>query len=295
MLLPDFKDLLTLENSANNLSKNLIKSSVNQLSGNYLSHFKGQGMEFAEVRAYSYGDDPRNIDWRVSARSDETYVKTFQEERQRDVMVVVDNNDYMRFGTKSTFKNVQAARIASLLSFAANKNSDKVGFYIFGNRKNRYEYFKPKSSKNSVLRGLKSLCDSKEYKDNYSLEGALFNLRRLDANPNIIFIISTFRDFSDELEKQLFFYNKKAQIVLVNILDDSDEIIPDVGRLVLKYGERRFLLNTSNKKGMETYRDNFLQKQDKLKKIASKVSAKIININTKDNPFKKLAMGLSQR
>lgn len=292
MLYPNFKELLLLEKSVNLIKKGFHRSSVNELSGNYLSRFKGQGMEFNEVREYAYGDDVRNIDWRVSARTDSTHIKTFQEERQRNVLIMVDNNDYMRFGTRGTFKNIQAAKVASLIGFAANKNMDRVGCYIFGNSENRYEYFRPKNSKNSFLKGLKSLCEAKEVREGYSLEGALFNLRRLNANPNILFIISSFREDIEDIEKHLFFLKRRGEIVLINIIDDSDSMIPDIGRVVLKYGDKRFLLNTSNKKGMDSYHKDYIESQQKLTKLAAKVRGKIININTKDDPIKALARGL---
>lgn len=295
MLYPDFKELISLENSAGLISKDFHKkSSVNELAGNYISGFKGQGMEFNEVREYAYGDDVRNIDWRVSARTDITHIKTYQEERQRSVLLVVDNNDYMRFGTKGTFKNVQAARAAALLGFAANRNMDKVGMYVFGNNKNRFDYFKPKNSKNSLLRGLRSLCDNNEYKQSYSLDGAIFNLRRMQVNPNILIIISSFREFSEDLEKHLFFLKKRAEIVLINIADDSDHFIPDVGRIVLKYGTRRFLLNTSNKRGMEKYSAEYEESQKRLKKLVNKIRGKIITLNTQDDPVREISLGLKR-
>ena len=278
MLYPDFKELLSLESKANLIKSGYNKKYVNQLSGNYLSNFKGQGMEFDELREYVYGDDPRAIDWRVSARTDNIHIKTYKEERQRDVLIIVDNNDYMHFGTRTTFKNVIAAKVCALLGFAANKNMDKTGLYIFGNCKNRYEYFRPKNTKNSLLQGLKILSSEQNYSEGYSLDGALFNLRRLGTNPNIVFIISSFQEISEELEKEIFFFNKNAEIVLINIVDDSDFHIPDVGRLVLKFGSKKYLLNSSNKRGMKNYEDNFEIIQEKLKILSAKLKTKIINI-----------------
>lgn len=295
MLYPDFKELLSFTNSAGLITKDFQKSSVNDLTGNYLSHFKGQGMEFNEVREYAYGDDIRNIDWRVSARTDKMQIKTFHEERQRDVLIVVDNNDYMNFGTRKTFKNIQAARIASLLGFAANKNMDRVGFYIFGNHKNRFEYHRSKNSKNSLLKGLKSLCYEHEDKQSYSLEGAIFNLRRLNANPNILFIISSFRELSEDFEKHLFMLKRSAEVVLINIIDDSDHYVPNVGRVVLKYGMGKFMLNTSNKEAMKKYHNDFKQSQRKLKKLSARMRINIINVNTKDDPVKKISLGLKSK
>ena len=292
MLYPEFKELISYESPSKGLFKYLKNKNVGDLSGNYLSSFRGQGMEFDEFREYSYGDDVRAIDWRVSARLDDTYIKLFKEERQRNVLLAVDCNDYMNFGTRGTFKNVMAARVASLLGFAANKNSDRIGFYLFGNRKNRFNYYKPVDSKSSLLRGLKDLCTEQDHGKNYSLDGAIFNLRRMNVNPNIVFIISDFRNVDSNFERNLFLLGRSTEIVFVNISDDSDIEIPDVGKIFLEFKNRRFLLNTSAGKNMQAYRENFEKKQAMLKNIATKMKAKIININTKDDFVRELMLGL---
>lgn len=289
MLYPDFKELVAMEGASRSVG--LLKKSrySSGLAGNFNASFKGQGMEFDEVREYNYGDDVRKIDWRVSAKLDDTHIKLFKEERQRNIIIAVDKNDYMNFGTRGTFKNVMAAKIASIIGFAANKNHDKVGFYIFGNQKNRFTFIKPTDSRKALFQGLKILCEESNNAESYSIEGAAFNLRRIDVRPNILFIISDFRNITELFEKNLFLLGSKVEKVFVNIIDDSDFFIPDVGRIILKYGIRRYLLNTSNKKGMNLYRRNFNDKQEMLKKISARLRAKLININTKEDPAKVLS------
>jgi uncharacterized protein (DUF58 family) len=297
MLYPDFKELLSYEASARGIGKAIERKYSNSVSGNILSHFKGQGMEFDEVRNYIYGDDVRNIEWRASAKSDETFVKIYKEEKNRSVLIAVDNNDYMYFGTRSNFKNIQAARAASILGFAANHNKDKVGFYIFGNQSNRFSYFKPANSKKSLFSGLKNLTTSYEpdnnlKQNNYSIEGAIFNLKRIGANPNILFVISDFRNIGDQFEKNFYYLGKRPEIVFINIIDDSDFYIPDIGKVVLEYGKRRYMLQSSSKRGQERYKKQFEERQKLLKKIAARLKARIININTRDNVLRELAIQL---
>lgn len=292
MLYPNFKELLSYEGAAKGIGLDLKKKYSSDISGNFLSSFKGQGMEFDKVREYIYGDDVRDIEWRVSARTQKTHVKVYREERKRNVIIVVDNNDYMNFGTRVTFKNIQAARAAAILGFAANKNNDKVGFYIFGNQKNRFTYLKPVNTKKSLFTGLKTLCNEKENLENYSLDGAIFNLKRIGANPNILFIISDFRGISEQLEKNLFLLGKRPEIVFINITDDSDSHIPDVGKIVLEYKERRLQVNTSNRRGAEKYKKIFEEKQKNFKKTAIRLNARVININTKDDVIREISLGM---
>jgi uncharacterized protein (DUF58 family) len=293
MLYPDFKELLSYESAAKGIGFNLKKKHSADISGNFLSHFKGQGMEVDEVRPYVYGDDVRDIDWRVSARTQKTHVKVYREERKRSVLIAVDNNDYMNFGTRGTFKNVQAAKVAAILGFAANKNQDKVGLYIFGNQKNRFQYLKPVNSKKALFTGLKTLCnESQEKFDNYSVEGAIFNLKRIGANPNILFIISDFRWVTEQFEENLFLLGKKAEVVLINIIDDNDRMVPEVGQLMLEYDNKRFSLNTTNRKGVERYKKTFAEKQRIFNKMARRLKARVININTKDDVLREISLGL---
>lgn len=296
MLYPDFKELLSYESAAKGIGLTLNKKHASDISGNFLSKFKGQGMEFDEVREYVYGDDVRDIEWKASARAQKTYVKIYREERRRNVIIAVDNNDYMNFGTRGTFKNVQAARVVALLGFAANRNADKVGLYIFGNQKNRFSYFKPVNSKKSLFVGLKTLCNEQPEKyDNYSLDGAIYNLKRIGANPNILFVISDFRYITEEFEKNLYLLGKRPQIVFINIIDDSDRIMPDIGKLTIEYGKSRYLLNSSFRKGSERYKKSFEERQEFFRKMALRVNARVININTKDDIVKKILIGLKER
>ncbi|MDX1949015.1 MAG: DUF58 domain-containing protein [Rickettsiales bacterium] len=293
MLYPNFKQLIKLESLAK-LIKFGNKSKPSSFSAAYNSSFKGQGLEFSEVRNYNIGDDIRKIDWRVSAKLDDIFIKIFNEEKQRNVVIAIDKNDYMNFGTRGTFKNIVTARIASIISFVAHNNKDKIGFYIFGNQQNRFNYLKPSAHKFNIFRALKILCSKEDFNQSYSIEGAVFNLRRMGIKPDILFIISDFRNISEVFEKNVFLLGAKTQKVFINISDDSDFFIPDVGKIVLKYGFRSYVLNSSDKRGMKNYLKNFNEKQEMLKKISNKFGIKLININTKEDEFKVLLSGLKK-
>jgi uncharacterized protein (DUF58 family) len=293
MLYPNFKELLSYQSTSKRIDLNLLSKKNANINGNFLSSFKGQGMEFDEVREYVYGDNIKDVEWRSSARSDKTYVKIYREERKRNVIIAVDNNDYMNFGTRKTFKNVVAAHIASVLGFAANENKDRLGFYIFGNQKNRFTYFKPTDSKKSLFSGLKTLSSAATEKfENYSVEGAIFNLKRLNANPNILFVISDFRWITDQFEKNIFLLGKKPEIVFINITDDADCYIPDVGDFVVEYENNSYFLNTRNRRAAERYKKIYFEKQKIFRKYAARLNARVIDVNTKDDVLKILKASL---
>jgi len=295
MLYPQFKELLSFESAAKGIGLSLNKGVASDVSGNFLSAFRGQGMEFDEVREYVYGDDVRNIEWKASARTQHTYVKIYREERKRNIIIAVDRNDYMNFGTRSTFKNIHAAKAAALIGFAANRNNDKVGIYSFGGQANRFSFFRPANSKTALFMGLKNLCDENQQEsENYSLDGAMFNLKRLGANPNILFVISDFRFISDQFEKNISLLGRKLQLVFINIIDDSDSTIPDIGKLTLEYGNSRYMLNSSDRKAVERYKKTFQEKQGEFYKIATRLNARIIDINTKDDVISKILNGMKR-
>ena len=150
-------DLLELRHQAHTLglsSHHLVNSSF---SGLYASVFRGQGLNFEEVREYREGDDIRNMDWKVTARTGDPHLKVFREERERSVMLCVDMGAHMAFGTRNTFKSVQAARAAALIGWAANGLHDRVGGILFRGDNEDTDYFRPTKDRRALWRLLKAL------------------------------------------------------------------------------------------------------------------------------------------
>jgi uncharacterized protein (DUF58 family) len=143
MLYPDFNELVSLGHKASRLQLVSGLQSTAASSGNYASPFRGQGLAFHEVREYRFGDDIRSIDWRVTARTNKPHLKVFTEERERTVILCIDANAAMRFGTRGTFKSVQAARAAALLGWHANVSNDRVGCIVFGDVPDGLQFFRP--------------------------------------------------------------------------------------------------------------------------------------------------------
>ena len=163
MLYPEFEKLLKLGYRASNLnlmSQRRVRSIV---SGDHRSPFRGKGLDFEEVRHYAQGDDVRNIDWRVTARTGRPHIKLFTEERERSVLICTDVNHTMRFGTRGTFKSIQAAQAAALLGWAASRENNRVGGSFFGNVPDGMMFLDPVRTRRSLWRILKQLCDRGDY------------------------------------------------------------------------------------------------------------------------------------
>ena len=165
-------------------------------SGEYHSSFKGRGMTFSEVRGYQFGDDIRNIDWNVTARYHQPYVKVFEEERELTMMLLVDISGSEHFGTSAQFKKDTVTEIAATLAFSAIQNNDKVGMILFSDA---IELFiPPKKGKSHVLRIIRELVDFKPQSKNTNIDEALKYLSNVMTKKAIVFVLSDFIDFSYE-------------------------------------------------------------------------------------------------
>jgi uncharacterized protein (DUF58 family) len=196
-----------------------------QLSGNYISGFKGQGLAFSEVRKYQPGDDVRTIDWNVSARMDETFVKVFIEEREMTVMLVVDVSRSGRFGTRGSPKSRVAAEVASLCAFSAIKNNDRVGLILSTDRVEKL--VPPKKGQKHVLRVVREILAAQPESHGTDLTVALQTLYKVSRRRSVAFVISDF--FTSGYERALSLASARHDIVPVMISDPRDEEMPDVG------------------------------------------------------------------
>jgi len=218
---------------------------VNSLfSGEYHSVFKGQGMEFDEVRAYQYGDDVRLIDWNVTARTGTPHIKKFCEERELTVMLVVDASSSGNFGTVEQMKGEIAVELCALLAFSAIKNNDRVGLIIFTDRVEKY--VPPKKGRTHVLRVIRELLYFEPEGKGTDIAGALEYLNRLCRRKSVVFVISDF--FAEGWERPLQVANKKHDMVAIALSDPREYDLPDVGFIELEDAETGevLLLDTSN-------------------------------------------------
>ncbi|MDA3837519.1 MAG: DUF58 domain-containing protein [Candidatus Delongbacteria bacterium] len=193
---------------------------INELfGGEYHSAFKGRGMNFSEVREYSYGDDIRNIDWNVTARMRKPFVKVFEEERELVLMLIVDISASGYFGSGENFKREIAAEIGALLAFSAVKNNDKVGLILFSDKIEKF--ISPQKGRSHVFRLIRELLFFEPDSIKTSLEEALVFFNKVQKKKSIAFLIS---DFADEnYEKGLQIVSKKHDLVAIDIFDKVEE------------------------------------------------------------------------
>ena len=199
---------------------------VNSLfTGEYRSVFKGQGMEFAEVREYQAGDEVRSIDWNVTARMGRPFVKRYIEERELTVMLAVDLSGSERFGTRGRFKSELASELAAVLAMSAIRNNDRVGAVLFTDRIEHV--VPPRKGRRHALRLMRDLLVFEPTGSRTDLPAALEFTGKMLAHKSIIFVVSDFQ--AEELEHPLKLLAQRHDVVAVTVDDPSEVALPDIG------------------------------------------------------------------
>jgi uncharacterized protein (DUF58 family) len=296
MLMPKYEELVALrkQTPAQNGTTN---SKVTSLTGgNHRSLFKGRGLDFSDCREYVPGDDIRSIDWRVTARKERPHTKIFIEERERSVYVVVDINTYMQFGTRNTFKSVQAARVASLLAWMSNHLKDKTGAILFGSHPEGVKFLPARSSRKSIWEMLKILCTPYPLSKDVKIEQALEVARQRVPSGSNLFVISDFFDPSTEFESALGALANRCDVTLVKINDPADKKIPSVHRIQFS-NERgtQAEVDTSDSLGAQKYQQCWERSDDRLKAIANKFRTRILNVMTSGDAQSELLQPLNSQ
>lgn len=254
--------------------------------GEYHSTFKGRGMTFSEVRQYQFGDDIRAIDWNVTARYNEPYIKVFEEERELTMMLMVDISGSEFFGTTSQFKKDTVTEIAATLAFSAIQNNDKVGLILFSDQ---IELFiPPKKGKSHVLRIIRELIEFTPKSTKTDINEALRFLSSVMKKKAIAFLLS---DFVDEgYEKTLKIVGNKHDLTGIRIYDTFDEEIPNLGMVPMLDSETKEvrLVNTSSRKVRTQYKANALRLKDEFLTSFKKSGLGTIDIRVDESYVRKL-------
>jgi len=260
--------------------------SDNVFGGEYHSAFKGRGMMFSEVRQYQFGDDVRNIDWNVTARYNEPYVKVFEEERELTLMLMVDISGSEFFGTKHRFKNEIVTEIAATLAFSAMQNNDKTGIILFSDK---IELFiPPKKGKSHVLRIIRELLEFKPESNKTDLTQALKFLSNVMKKKAIVFILSDFLD--DNYRDTLKIAAKRHDITGIRVYDHAEHEIPNLGMVQMKDSETGevLLVNTRSKKVRNHYFAYHREREDYFMESFSKSGAGRLSCRVDESYVKKL-------
>ena len=204
-------------------------------AGSYLSVFKGRGIEFDEVRPYQSGDDVRVVDWNVTARMGELYVKRFIEERELTVLLMVDVSGSQDFGSVGRFKREAVAEMAALLAFAASRNNDKVGLLLFTDRVEKY--FPPRKGRRHILRLVRELLTFQPAGRGTDLKAALDYSNRMLKRRGIVFLLSDFQADPQTYRKALNVAGRRHDLVAIDLRDPLEKNIAPVGLMVLEDAE----------------------------------------------------------
>jgi uncharacterized protein (DUF58 family) len=254
--------------------------------GEYHSTFKGRGMTFSEVRQYQYGDDIRAIDWNVTARYNEPYVKVFEEERELTMMLMIDVSGSELFGTSTQFKKDTVTEIAATLAFSAIQNNDKVGLILFSDQIELY--IPPKKGKSHVLRIIRELIEFSPKSRRTNINEALKFLSSVMKKKAIVFMLSDFID--ENYDRNLKIAGNKHDLTGIRIYDKFDEEIPNLGMVPMLDNETQEvkLINTSSKSVRTKYKANALRLKDEFQTSFKKSGLGTINVRVDESYVKKL-------
>ena len=261
----------------------------NIFGGEYHSAFKGMGIEFAEVREYYPGDDIRAIDWNVTARTGKPFIKKYDEERELTVMLIVDVSASGFFGTGESLKSDIMIELASILSFSAIKNNDKVGLLLFSDKIE--EFIPPKKGKSHVLRVIREMIYHKAKDRKTDISIALEHIQKVLKRKSIIFLLSDYWD--DSYQQTMKLINKKHDLINIQILDKAEIAIPKLGMVKFHDAEtqKSAWIDTNNKQ-VQNISTKYIQNKNKvIKEFCKKNKIDFISIDTAEgylNPLEQL-------
>jgi uncharacterized protein (DUF58 family) len=262
-------------------------------SGEYHSAFKGRGMSFSEVRDYQYGDDVRNIDWNVTARTGGPHVKIFEEERELTVMLLIDVSASSFFGVSSRFKSDMMIELAAVIAFSAITNNDKVGAIMFSDHIEKY--LPPKKGKQNILRIIRELLNLTPVRSGTNLSEALIYLNNIEKKRAIVFVLSDF--MAEGYQQALTIAAKRHDIIGVHIFDDREKNLPDVGLLHVEDAEtgQKRLIDTSDANIRTQFASYFESNKERFKKDFALAKSDTISISTEEDYIKAMQVFFKRR
>ncbi len=268
------KRIRKIEIKTRGLSKNIF-------SGEYHSAFKGMGMSFAEVRAYKYGDEVKNIDWNVTARTNEPHIKVFEEERELTVMLLIDISKSTYFGTKSKLKSDIAAEISAVLAFSAITNNDKVGAILFSDKIEKF--ITPRKGKKHILRIIREIIYFEPQSKGTNISQAIKYLNNVNKKRSIVFILSDF--LTTGYETPLRIAGKKHDVIGIHIFDQAEYKLPSIGliKVMDSESENTMIIDTSSQNIKQKYEKWYAENFKYFKNNFNKLGLDTIDIRVKDD------------
>ena len=293
-LYASLEELMEMRKSIKRLQRYGKNTRASYNVGDVRSAFKGRGIELEEIRVYNYGDDVRDIDWRVTARKQEPYTKIYNEEKDREIYVLLDLSPTMVFGTRKELKSVTASKITSLLAWLSLNNNDRFGLCIFDGVET-YS-FKAKNHPSHILSLLKKVSDigkavlETKNIENFALDRSLSLLEKNIKSHATVFVISDFFAINDAEKKQLAVISKSSKVYCVNIMDVLEDLPPPPSEYLAENNGEKLIFNSRSRFFREEYKRYFAEKHIDLKDFCSKFSLHYLEIRTDLDVFSQLKL-----
>ncbi len=284
---PALDELIALRQQAGKLDLGRKQTARAQLSGGHASRFRGRGMDYQESRIYQPGDDIRNMDWRVTARTGRPHTKLFQEERERPVVLCVDLNPGMFFASRGALKSVVAARVASLIAWAAAAHGDRIGALLFNGD---HHELPPRGGKHGVLHLIRQLVAQTDPLENLrqpphpqGLNTALGRLRRVSRPGSLVVLLSDFYGIDEETGKHLMRLRQHNDVIAIQLVDALELAPPPPARYGVSDGQRTGILDTRSATARKAYSDFFSQHHQALRDLMRSRAIPLLQVSTDDD------------
>lgn len=294
----DPADLIALRLKARALDLGLGKRATSAVAGIHASRFRGRGVDYQESRVYQAGDDIRNMDWRVTARSGTPHTKLFQEERERPVMVMVDLSPTMYFATRRALKVVAAVEAAALVAWATVRQGDRIGGFLYG--RGEHHELAPTGGRRGVLRLIRSFADQcnagweiEEVDESDRLGSALNRLRRVIRPGSLIYIFSDFYGANGDTERHLSRLREHNDMVACQVLDPVELTLPPAGRYGVTSRGQAGLLDLTRAGTRQRYQEFFEAHRERVDRLFGRRGIPVLRMTTESDPLDVLRSGLA--
>lgn len=294
------RDLLLQRYNARLIEYALQRRSVAGISGLHLSRMRGRGIDFEEFRPYQPGDDIRTIDWRVTARTGKPYTKVFREERERPVIIAVDQSSSMFFGSRHAFKSVIAAQAAAIFCWLAIDNGDRVGGVVHTD--GQHSLVRPRRSRRSALHLLNQVwqynnalaeedrerVQRREETGDTGLARSLQQIRRITKPGSTVYLVSDFTSIDEAGMRYLYQISRHNNVICVFVYDRLEEELPLPGYYGITDGQEIGTLNAFDRKARNTYHELFQQRFDALKDELNRMRIPLMTLRTDESVMERI-------
>ena len=296
---PSLEELIGLRLLARDLPLNPRQAVQSVIAGDHHSAFRGRGMDYVESRGYQSGDDVRNMDWRITARSGSAHVKVYQEERERPVVVMADFGPAMFFATEGAFKSIVVTRAAALIAWAAVHNGDRIGGLFYNGSHHELRPTRGQRGALHLIRELVSAADpanignTLSHSDNH-FNTALARLRRVARPGSLVYMFSDFYHLDNDSKRQLQLLRRHNDVVACQILDRLELHAPEPGRYPVSYGNQQGILDTRSKTQRDAWTRHFTERRQRVSELMQQCAIPLLQLSTADTVSERLRQLLTQ-